>query len=205
MDKERKEWDSPALPDTITCSGGDFCLWLLYRARLRKSWENPVSGKMYKQWTFAYVSLQEGLCTVLLKKKKFLVYCVQNNLPHTLFPCVTVSFIKKKYNRILFLLHPLATEGFYISFKSLSQIFTNDAETKAKCLEKVTPELVLQIFWGKMCSPYALICYTQRKKEYFFLSGNRPARGMSFSTKGCQHHRAFANFIKINIILGTWS
>lgn len=103
------------------------------------------------------------------KEKKIFLYIVyKNNLPHTLFPCVTVSFIKKKYNRILFLLHPLATEGFYISFKSLSQIFTNDAETKAKCLEKVTPELVLQIFWGKnvftLC-PHLL--YSEEKRVFF--------------------------------------
>lgn len=54
-------------------------------------------------------------CAFKEKKIFYFVYIVyKDNLPHTLFPCVTVSFIKQKYNRILFLLHPLATEVFFL-------------------------------------------------------------------------------------------
>lgn len=88
-------------------------------------------------------------CNFIEKRFYFLYIVYKDNLPLTVYLCVTVSFIKKKYHRILSSFIPWPQKSFFISFKSLSQIFTSDAETKAKYLEQATLEFVLQPFWGK--------------------------------------------------------
>lgn len=95
------------------------------------------------------MSVCRKVCNFIEKRFYFLYIVYKDNLPLTVYLSVTVSFIKKKYHRILSSFIPWPQKSFFISFKSLSQIFTSDAETKAKYLEQATLEFVLQPFWGK--------------------------------------------------------